>query len=53
MLDVETDTSKADSALVVLFGAVRKAELKKGAAGTVSADAADINLLEERHIYAV
>lgn len=53
VLDVETDTSKSDSGLVVRFGAVRKAELKMGVTAQTAASAAVIRRLDIHNIYAV
>lgn len=52
VLDVETDTAKTGSALVVRFGPVRKSELKTGVSSPVAATAAVIRRLATRHIYA-
>lgn len=53
VLDSETDTAKSDSALVVRFGAVRKAELKVGVSSPVAASASVIRRLDIHRIYAV
>ncbi len=53
VLDSEVDTSKATTGLVVVFGEVRKDLLKVGLANPKEPVAADLNKLEERHIYAV
>ncbi len=53
VLDQETDTKQATSALVVVFGEVRKDELKVGVTSPKEPVAADLDKLEARHIYAV
>lgn len=53
VLDQETDTDDADSALVVKFGAVKKSLLKVGVASPATPSTAVITRLELRHIYPV
>lgn len=51
VLDEETDTAQADSALAVKFGAVKKDELKVGVDAPAAPVEADLDKLEDRHIY--
>lgn len=53
VLDAQTDTSKTSSALVVRFGAVRKADLKVGAIAQTAATSAIIRRLDIHHLYAI
>ena len=53
VLDEETDTSKADSALATVFGAVKKDELKVGVAVPAAPVEADLDKLIARHIWPV
>ena len=53
VLDQETDTDDADSALAVKFGAVKKTLLKVGVASPAAPSAAVITRLELRHIHPV
>ena len=51
VLDAETDTAKADSAIIVRFGAVRSSELKVGVAAPAAPAASVTGRLNIHNIY--